>query len=495
MNDGLVLHVVSPPGGGVDRHVRDIARTSSREHRIWHASGTAEVFEDPGAHEYVPLSPDAIERDPLAAADWIARLGVAAIHVHSMARPVRARAQQLARPAGLPILATLHDILFLDEHGFAQDGTAHAEPTWLAETSAFLRSAAATIVPSAFLADLARMHVPGLDVHVIANGVEPHAGEIHALKPRADFEQGRPRHVVAVLGAIGPHKGSRFLAEIERALAGSDIALVVIGYLDAQVHAGWRAGHLYVHGPYEERHTGRWLAAYGAQLVLFPNRVPESFSYALSEAWEAEVPVLVPDAGALGERVARHGGGWRMPPESDAATVAARLRELLSGGRSSELARVQSTLARGDAARVPTLDAMTRSLDALYRRFALDPAGRPDPTAAPAQALLAANLDATLFRVELARLADELVQLQQGLDAERKRGTDFESESRSWIGKLEADLARVQAELTREVTLRQEVEQQRFALEHKVQHLEAALARLPRFVVDYLLRHARNARG
>jgi hypothetical protein len=138
---------------------------------------------------------------------------------------------------------------------------------------------------------------------------------------------------------------------------------------------------------------------------------------------------------------------------------------------------------------------MTRSLDALYRRFALDPAVPADPAAAPAQALLAANLDASLFRVELARLADELVQVQQGLDAERARAAQFESESRSWIGKLQGDLARVQADLGREVAQRQQAEQERFELTQKVAHLEAALTRLPRFLVDYLLRHARDARG
>ena len=62
------------------------------------------------------------------------------------------------------------------------------------------------------------------------------------------------------------------------------------------------------------------------------------------------------------------------------------------------------------------------ALDALYRRFGIDPETPADPTAAPAQQLLAANLDASLFRAELARLADERVQLEASIAECSARG-------------------------------------------------------------------------
>ena len=41
-----VLHVTSLLGGGVDRHIRDIARGVPRPHLFWHAAENAEVIED-----------------------------------------------------------------------------------------------------------------------------------------------------------------------------------------------------------------------------------------------------------------------------------------------------------------------------------------------------------------------------------------------------------------------------------------------------------------
>ena len=152
----------------------------------------------------------------------------------------------------------------------------------------------------------------------------------------AEFTAQAPRHIVAVVGAIGPHKGSGVLEALATALHGTDIGIVVIGYTDTQLARGWLVpGRLYVHGPYLDTALAGWLAAYGAEVVLFPNRLPESFSYTLSEVWASGLPVIVPDAGALGERVARHGGGWRLPAGFDGAEAARFLRRSLRSRQAS----------------------------------------------------------------------------------------------------------------------------------------------------------------
>src|SRR5471032_272785 len=154
----------------------------------------------------------------------------------------------------------------------------------------------------------------------------------------------------------------------------------------------------------------------------------------------------------------RHGGGWLLPAGFDAPAVAAQLRRLLSAEGAGEVARVKSQLALPDPGRVPALDDMTRSLDALYARFAIDPAAPLDPQSAPVQELLAKNLDGALFRQELVRLADEMAQMKSALEStlefERRQAGDFKAEARRWIEKLEADVASVQAELAREVEAR-----------------------------------------
>jgi hypothetical protein len=139
---------------------------------------------------------------------------------------------------------------------------------------------------------------------------------------------------------------------------------------------------------------------------------------------------------------------------------------------------------------VPRLDDMARSLDALYARFAIDPQAL-DAQAPEVQSLLAKNLDGSLFREEVARLADELVQLRDGLEAERAKAREYEAESRGWIAKLEADVAALDAELAREVEARRRFDEENRQLRDN----KAALDLLPGILRRYLLRKARRARG
>ena len=481
MEPCAVLHITSLHGGGVDRYVRDIARSLARPQLVWHAGDAAEVLEVPGAPRYLALDPAAVDRDGGRLAEFLRHSRVGLVHVHSMTRAVRRRAAETAGRLGVRTLATLHDVLFLRREGFEADAPRTPDPEWLAETSAFLRSAAAVVAPSEYIAGLAREHVPGLEVTVIPNGTAP-ALATRPAEPRPEFAARGHKRVAAVIGAIGPHKGSAVLDELDPLLRAAGIAVVVIGYLDTQVEPGWRGANLFVHGAYRDTELGALLAAYGARIALFPNRVPESFSYALSEAWDAGLPALVPDAGALAERVRQHGGGWVLPAGAGAREIAAALdRHLHPDG-----ARVES-----GQQRVPRIEDMTRSLDALYARFGLDAAAPVDAHAPGIQELLAKNLDGTVFREELARLADELAQMRAGLEAERGQARRFETEARAWIAKLEGDVARLQAELAVEVEARR-----KFAEENaELRVNKEALDRLPDLLRRLLLKRVRDARG
>ena len=80
------------------------------------------------------------------------------------------------------------------------------------------------------------------------------------------------------------------------------------------------------HGVYEREEIIPLLAAENLDLVVLPSPTVETFSLALSEAWAAGLPVLAPDQGALGERLAA-GSGWLYPPKEPMA-VSERLNEL-----------------------------------------------------------------------------------------------------------------------------------------------------------------------
>jgi glycosyltransferase involved in cell wall biosynthesis len=467
-----VLHITSLPGGGVDRHVRDIASVSPRRHLVWHTAPGADVIEIAGEKRYLPLDAHAVEREPQALASWLRNEGVGLIHAHSVNPSVRARATWATGALGARSIVTLHDLLFLRRDSLELLTSREIDAAWIAATGPFLRDAAAVLAPSEFIAAAARANLAGLAVSVVPNGIAPRQDRPAAARP--GFAAQRPRHVVAVVGAIGPHKGSDLLVALDALLRDSEIAIVVVGYVDRQITPGWLGERLYVHGAYDEDELAGLLRAYGAELVLFPNPVPEAFSYALSEVWAAGIPALVPPEGALAERVSRHGGGWLLPAGFDAAAVDATLRRLL--GDAAELARVKSRLTLPDAGRVPTLDAMTRSLDALYAQFGIPP-GPVDAASPQVQKLLAANLDSALFRQELVRLAD---------DFSRTR-----AEALHWIAKLEGDIATLQATLTAEVEERRRLGQENIQLGiHK-----KAFDLLPEIIRKLLLKKIVDARS
>ncbi|HEX7466920.1 MAG TPA: glycosyltransferase family 4 protein, partial [Usitatibacter sp.] len=155
MSSCAVLHITSLLGGGVDRHVRDIARAAPGRHVVWHTSDSADVIEVSGTGELLPLDGAAIERDPAPLAEWLRAMGVGIVHAHSVGRAARRRAAWAAQALGVPTIVTLHDILFLRREGFEPGAARGADPAWLALTAPFLRAAAAVIAPSRFVADLA----------------------------------------------------------------------------------------------------------------------------------------------------------------------------------------------------------------------------------------------------------------------------------------------------------------------------------------------------
>jgi glycosyltransferase involved in cell wall biosynthesis len=495
MPASAVLHVTSIPGGGVDRHIRDIARSSDCEHIVWHAADNGDAIEIPSEKRVLPLDRESFARDPQPLLAFLRSRGVGLVHAHAVTEAPRERATWIADSLGVPKIVTLHDVLFLRREAFDQAGAPAADEKWLRETSAFIRSASAVVAPSEYLAAIARSNLPGVPVDVIANGsgVEFAARDVPV---HPDYPAHRFEHVAIVLGAVGPHKGARMLEQTAERLDGTGIGIVVIGYLDESNLPSRHRPHLFVHGSYQDTDVASLVRAYDGRVALFANQVPESFSYALSDVWAAGLPAIVPPTGALGDRVRAHGGGWILPAGFTADDVASLLKRLFAAG-STELARVESELDENDNERVPRLDAMSRSLDALYRRFGIDPASPIDAASAPVQQLLATSLDGSLFRSEMVRFADEIAQLKGALDHERSQYARASTEMKEWIDKLQADVTALQAQVAGESRARAAAQDELFELRNEVERLGAVRVQyenIPR-VVRRLFRKKPDGRG
>jgi hypothetical protein len=289
-----ILHISAAEGGGADRYIRDLAATVPGRHWLWHAGSGIDIVEDIARQRFFPLSErvTTAEGMPLLR-QWLQAAGIGALHLHGVGDECRYRLEVVQRALPLPWFVTLHDLTFVDPDAFFADVVKPNE-AWIRDIESSLTNAAAVLAPSSFVRDLAEKHVPGLRCDVVAPGID-----IAKLPDRAtiarEFGEQAPAHRVAVVGAIGPHKGSGMLDALVDRLNDSGIGIVVIGYTNLQLRRGWSApGHYYVHGPYVDGELPGLLKGYGIEVALFPNRLPESFSYTLSEVWAAGVPVIVP---------------------------------------------------------------------------------------------------------------------------------------------------------------------------------------------------------
>lgn len=394
---GWVLHVVPAQSGGVDRCVRDIC--AIREHDcILHVAAEQVVLEVGRNDQRFVL--------PLARVTFVDALlrgsigRPAAVHAHSVLAPVRETVQALQRLRQWAYVVTLHDIDFA------------ALPTDVGEDEhdarvAFMRHASGLVVPSRYISRLLDVVLgPEWAREVIPNGVDSTTVSVAPVLrvTEHDIPANGPTgtFAVATIGALGRHKGLDFLCELAKRLQ-AEVRIVVIGYVDGQIEPGWLvSGRIWVHGAFEPHELRAIVARYGCQMALFPNRQPESFCYALSDAWGAGLPAIGPDSGALGERIADTGAGWLYPMAAGPSEVAGLVEKCLDDISPALHGKVQTAVSSATSRR-----AMVDALHTMYARVApAVEAESPEPDALHALPLV--HLDGAFFRDEIRRMTGDI---------------------------------------------------------------------------------------
>jgi GT2 family glycosyltransferase len=213
-----------------------------------------------------------------------------------------------------------------------------------ARSATWLRAAHRVIAPSADTAARLQRHFRDLAVQV-----QPHAAPVVAT--RLPSRPAKAKVVrVALIGAIGEHKGYSLLLECARDARARRLPLefVVIGYTqdDAALLA---TGKVFITGRYTEAEVPHLLRREHPDVAWLPSVWPETWCYALDYALGAGLPVAAFDLGAIAERLRAAGGGLLLPLELKPR----RLNEhLLKLGGVAELPRVatsgcvQTTLSR-----------------------------------------------------------------------------------------------------------------------------------------------------
>lgn len=172
-----------------------------------------------------------------------------------------------------------------------------------------------------------RVIAPSADTARRYQAMFPHLTTIKAV-PHPNLDGAFPQavragtwHDIALLGAIGPHKGSQtLLAMAKRALfTHPHLRFHVIGYTDIDA-ALTKLGNVTISGAYQAPDLPRLLDKAQAKIALFLHGWPETFSYTLSEAVMNGLIPIVPDIGAPAQRVQQAGFGLVLPFPIDVAS-------------------------------------------------------------------------------------------------------------------------------------------------------------------------------
>lgn len=173
-------------------------------------------------------------------------------------------------------------------------------------SAAEFAAATSVTVPSADAARRLRLHFPGLEPVI-----RPWEDDT-ALPPLAPIRPGPVRRV-AVLGGIGPAKGFDLLLDCAADAKTRRLALeffVIGGSADDErlLQAG-----IFVTGPYREGEAQDLIAQMQPDFVFLPSIWPETWCFALGEAWQAGLRAVTFGLGAQAERLQATGRGMILP--------------------------------------------------------------------------------------------------------------------------------------------------------------------------------------
>ena len=329
-----ILFVSHTWGGGVDRHMRDLAA-------ICETAGIGAVYLRPSKPHAlagdlsagdlhlpnllgVRIGPDIDE-----AVELLTLAGITHIHVHSIAGWDLKLLEILPRIAArmeVPLDFTFHDYMavcprinMIDHTGVFCGGAERGKcnaclrkngnlfgandiDDWHERFGGFLSKVRLRLAPSGDAARRIRQTFPALDV-----SVRPHPEAAVSGRAATPWQAGE-RLRVLLLGAILRHKGSEIVVKAADYVQRKKLPLdfVVVGYTDRDNELR-RNKHVRITGVYAQADLPGILEREKCHLALIPSVWPETYCYTLSEVLLAGFPVAVFPFGAQYERLVEAG--------------------------------------------------------------------------------------------------------------------------------------------------------------------------------------------
>ena len=180
-------------------------------------------------------------------------------------------------------------------------------PALLKRSAAAFADAARVTVPSTDAAKRIARHFPGIMPRVAP-------WEDDALTMMPPRPPGTGARTIAVIGGIGPAKGFDLLTACaeDAAARGLRLRFIVVGS-SADDDRLLATGRIFVTGHYREGEALNLINGFAPDLAFLPSIWPETWCFALGEAWRAGLYAVTFDLGAQAERLRATGRGLTLP--------------------------------------------------------------------------------------------------------------------------------------------------------------------------------------
>lgn len=295
-----ILMITHRLGGGVERHIADLVTLLSPtcEVLVLRPANGGSVKLEWARHEQEWRCWFALATDTSALIDCLKSILVARVHLHHIDE-LPEQIWHLAEHLGVPLDVTLHDHWPVTPKYHL---TESSEPmpaleisAWQQQAGKLLGAAARVFAPSRYLADeIRRVHTR------LPITIWPHP-DLKAIQGEA----ARQKHTkVAVIGRMSPEKGLDVVVECAQYAKVKRLPMqfVIIGPTTAAIPT-FPAIPLSLTGGYDDDDLAELIARERPDIAFFPSQIPESFSYTLSAALDAGLPVVASALGAFIERL------------------------------------------------------------------------------------------------------------------------------------------------------------------------------------------------
>ncbi|MPV85327.1 glycosyltransferase family 4 protein [Ostreibacterium oceani] len=404
-----VLHIVNPVRGGTQRYIDDLVNSKASRYRPYVLTVTKCqcVFYDAQNKQYhgIKLYQDKQWRFAILRSLIDASVQSLAIHGHSFVGD--AFDCLLALIGDHTFVMTAHDHCCLGQQPFEADYYLHPDEAHIQRLKKRIHRCQTIITPSNYLQQVFQQYIPNIKTEVLPHAVElpqiqlddETLAFIQKLKQDAQWKDNK--RTIAAVGAIGTDKGAQYLQTWLQTLNTETEQFVCIGFTPETYKAKAELAKIQ-HGCYHHDEVLALLDGYHVDIVIFFPGVPESFCYALSDI-HAHVPVLVPDIGALAERVKKQHLGATYPVK----TVANELQH-----------HVYNTLQTPFIPQYESIgiEEMTIKTESFYHEHPIESIIETTLSAEEMQAHLSDHIDERLVKWEMATLVRQNYVLSQGVE-------------------------------------------------------------------------------